>query len=199
MESNNNFPVEVYVCPYWSDSTKSCLSSKQGIYLPVPEHILTYCKTSQHPFCPQFEQQGTDLVEYKNGSRKVPDRRERKFADRRSRIAADRRKYTRISGSYPFQIAGFQEDSNTASLLDMKATTVDLSAGGIRLQIHCDLPVNSKVSFSLNGSSSPPIRGIGQIKWCRSLEDTSVYHAGIVFTDDVSSRAVRRYLGNPLS
>lgn len=190
MESKNNIPVEVYVCPYWSDSTRSCLNSKQGLYLPVPEHILTYCKTSNHPSCPQFEQQPMDLLEYKNGSRKVPDRRERK--------SVDRRKYTRISGSYPLQIAGLQEDSNTASLFDTKVTTVDLSAGGIGLQVHRDLPVNSMVSFSLNGSSGRPIRGIGQIKWCRSLEDSSGYHAGIVFTDDVSSGVVRRYLGNPL-
>jgi hypothetical protein len=191
MESNNNFPVEVYVCPHWSDSTKSCLSSKQGLYLPVPEHILTYCKTSNHSFCPQFEQQSTDLPEYKNGSEKV--------ADRRERTSADRRKYTRISGSYPFRIAGLQEDSNTASLLDTKVTTVNLSAGGMRLQIPCDLPVNSMVSFSLNGSSGPPIQGIGQIKWCRSFEDSPVYHAGIVFTDNVSSGVVSCYLGNPLS
>jgi hypothetical protein len=199
MESNNNIPVEVYICPYWSDSTKSCLSSKQGLYLPVPEHILTYCNTSNHPFCPQFEQKGTDLPENKNGSGKVPDRRERKFADRRDRKETDRRRCARISGSYPLRLAGLQEDGKITSLLDKKVTTVDLSAGGIRLQTHCDLPVNSMVSFSLNGTSGPPIQGIGQIKWCRSLEDGSVYHAGIVFTDGSTSGAVRRYLGGPLA
>ena len=196
MESKDNIPVEIYVCPYWSDATKSCLSSKQGLYLPVPEHILTYCKTSNHPFCPQFEQQDTKLPEYQNGSGKVPDRRERKFADRRDRRAADRRECARVSGSYPLKLAGLQEDGNATSLLDTKATTVDLSAGGIRLQGHCELPVNSMVSFSLNGTSGPPIQGIGQIKWCRPLEDGSVYHAGIVFTDGSTSGAVRRYLGN---
>ena len=199
MESQDNSSKETHVCPYWSASTKSCLASKQGLYLPVPEHILTYCKTSNHPFCSQFELQETDLVEYKNGSVKVVDRRERTVVDRRSRIAADRRESARIAGRYPLQLAGLQEDGNTGdttSLLDSKATTVDLSAGGIRLQTHCELAVNSMVSFSLNGSSGPPVQGIGQIKWCRSLEDGSVYHAGIVFTDGATSGAMRRYLGS---
>jgi hypothetical protein len=191
MESHNNIPVKVCVCPYWSESTKSCLSSKQGLYLPVPDHIHTYCRTGNHPFCPQFEQQDTDLLEYQNGSGKVADRRERKEADRRG--------CARISGSYSLQLAELQEDDNSTSLLDKKATTVDLSVGGIRLQTHCELPVNSMVSFSLNGTSDAPVQGIGQVKWCRSLDDGSVYHAGIVFTDSSISGAMRRYLGNSLT
>lgn len=200
MESHNNVPVKVYVCPYWSDSTKSCLVSKQGLYLPVPEHIHTYCRTGNHLFCPQFEQQDADLPEYNNDSGKVADRRERKVvADRRDRKAADRRECARISGSYSLQLSGLQEDGNTSFLLDKKATTVDLSVGGIRLQTHCELPVNSMVSFFLNSASGPPVQGIGQIKWCRSLEDDSVYHAGIVFTDGFTSGAMRRYLGSSLA
>ena len=191
MNSHNNIPVKVHVCPYWSDSTKSCLISKQGLYLPVPDHIHTYCRTGNHPFCPQFEQQGASLPEYQNGSGKVVDRRERK--------EEDRRKCTRISGSYSLQLAGLQEDGNTTSLLDKKATTVDLSAGGIRLQTHSELPVNSMVSFSLNSASGPPVQGIGQIKWCRSLMDSSVFHAGIVFSDGSTSGAMRRYLGSSLT
>ncbi len=184
MESRNNCTVEVQVCPYWSDSTKSCLVNKEGLYLPVSEHIHTYCRTSNYPSCPQFEQQGTALQENQNGSGKV----------------ADRRECLRISCSYSLQLAGLQKDGHTTSLLDKQATTVDLSLGGIRLQTHCELPVNSMVSFSMNGDSGgPPVQGIGQIKWCRPVEDTSVYHAGIVFTESSTSGAMRRYLGISLS
>lgn len=200
MESHNNVPAKVFVCPYWSNSTKSCLVSKQGLYLPVPEHINTYCRTGNHLSCPQFEQQDADLPEYKNDSGKVADRRERKVvADRRDRKAADRRECARITGSYSLQLAGLKEDGNTTFLLDKKATTVDLSVGGIRLQTHCELPVNSMVSFSLNGASGPPVQGIGQIKWCRSLTGSSVFHAGIVFSDGSTSGAMRRYLGSSLN
>ncbi len=200
MESRNNCTIKVQVCPYWSDSTKSCLVNKEGLYLPVSEHIHTYCRTSNYPSCPQFEQQGTALQENQNGSGKVADRRECIVVDRREIRETDRRGSVRISGSYSLQLAGLQKDGHTTSLLDKQATTVDLSLGGIRLQTHCELPVNSMVSFSMNGDSGgPPVQGIGQIRWCRPVEDTSVYHAGIVFTESSTSGAMRRYLGISLS
>ena len=191
MKFRNNFPVAGHVCPYWSDSTKSCLISKKGLYLPVSDHINTYCRTDNYLLCSQFEEQGAGLPEYQNGSGKVVDRRKRKVADRRESA--------RILGNYLLQLAGLQENGNTSFLLDKKATTVDLSAGGIRLKTSCELSVDSMVSFSLNDDSGPPIQGIGQIRWCRLIEDGSVYHAGIVFTDGSTSGAVRRYLGSFLT
>ena len=186
MKSHGNTPIEAHVCPYWLDATKSCLISKQGLYLPVTEHILTYCRTGNHLFCAQFEQQVAGLPEHQNGSAKVVDRRQRK--------ESDRRESARIFGSHSLQLTEIQDGDSPPSSLDKNATTIDLSAGGIRLQTHCELPVDSMVSFSMNGASGPPVQGIGRIKWCRPMEDGSVYQAGLVFTDGSTSGAMRRYL-----
>lgn len=191
MESQNKIPVKAYVCPYWLDTTKSCLISKQGLYLPVSEHIQTYCRTGNHLFCPQFEQQVAGLPGYQSGSGKVTDRRQGKESDRRENA--------RISGSHSLKLTELKEDGNATSLIDKNATTIDLSVGGIRLQTHCDLLVDSMVSFSMNGASGPPVQGIGRIKWCRPLDDGSVYHAGLVFIDGSTSGAMRRYLDSSLT
>ena len=166
-------------CPYWSISNRSCLYGKGGIYLPVTEHIHTYCQTPNYLSCPQLE--GQPFA----GSLGLP---KDEFQNRRG--------YKRVPGRFVLRLLGRIKDEDLVSVLDDQACTVDISPGGIRFESFREVPVDSLVSFSLVADSfEDPLEGVGRVKWCISLENAHVFHAGIAFTDTSVPSAVRNRLG----
>ena len=178
MASTPNVPAEIVTCPYWLVSIKSCLICKKGLFLPVSEYISIYCRTENYSLCPRYEQYGADRIEYKTGSGKV----------------ADRRKSARIFSSFSLRYTGLERDSTHTALLERQATTVDLSFGGLRFQGPHEPPVGSMVSFFLNDYPGSPVRGVGQVKWSRPLNDSTGFDAGMTFTEGSTSGSVRRLI-----
>ena len=179
MGTRNKLAEEKVSCPYWSISSKNCLYSKGGLYLPVTEHIRTYCQTPNYLLCPQFEgkafTRSTGLL---------------------GEDAINRRDHERIPGRFAFKLSGCLKDDDLVPLLDDSASTVDISPGGIRFESYREIPVDALVSFSLIADSEDqPLEGIGRVKWCKSLDNAPVYHAGIAFTDKSVPSAVRNRLG----
>lgn len=167
-------------CHYWSISTRSCLYGKGGIYLPVSEHIQTYCQTSNYLSCPLLEGQSFA------SSSGLP---KEEFKDRRC--------YERVPGRFAFRLSDrIKGEEDLVSLLDDQSCTVDISPGGVRFESFREIPVDSLVSFSLVADSiDDPLEGVGLVKWCISLENAPVFHVGIAFVDTSVPYAVRSRLG----
>jgi hypothetical protein len=167
-------------CPHWSRKDQSCLLSHEGLYLPVKEHIGVYCEGGNFTSCTQYMGQALH-----SDTGEIVDNR------------LNRRKYRRVPGRFSFRLAERTDDSlELDKLIDDVATTVDLSPGGIRFESYRALPKGAEVFFSLNGEfSDPPLRGAGQVKWCHSLENAPLYHAGIAFSDKAVGTAIRDRLG----
>ena len=164
------------ICPSWSLSTRSCRASKSGLYLPVAEHVEIYCEGGGHQSCPQYIQQ-TFRAELGDGDH------------------ANRRHHRRVPGRFFTRLTERIDDSLDRPV-DGAAITVDLSAGGIRFELCQALTEGSEILFFLNGDfSDTPLHGTGQVKWCRSLDDAPLYHAGISFVDNSVAGAIGDRLG----
>ena len=168
------------VCPHWSRQDRSCLLSQGGLYLPVTEHVTVYCEGGNFTSCSQYMGQ----VLHSDTDASVDK-------------SMNRRKHRRVPGRFSFRLAERTGDAlELDKLIDDVATTVDLSAGGIRFESYRALSQGTEVFFSLNGNfSSPPLRGTGQVKWCRPLDNAPLYHAGISFSDKAIGAAISQRLG----
>lgn len=176
MGSRNSNSTCREVCPSWSFATKSCLSTKSGLYLPVAQHIEIYCEGGGYPSCPQFIKQAFSS-ELANGDK------------------ANRRHCRRVPGRFFTRLTERTNDA-LSRVVEDAAVTVDLSAGGIRFELCQSLAEGSEIEFSLDGDfSDTPLHGAGQVKWCRSLESAPLYHAGISFADKAIASAVSDRLG----
>jgi len=179
MGSSKDCSVVECSCPYWSISTRSCLYGKGGIYLPVIEHVQTYCQTLNYPSCPLLE--GQSFVNVQGMTKD-------EFLNRRG--------HERVPGRFALRVSGCLKDTDLVSLLDDQACTVDISPGGIRFESFREVTVDSLVSFSIVAESfDEPLQGVGRVKWCMSLENAPVFHAGIAFTDTSVPSTVRNRLG----
>jgi len=167
-------------CPHWSRQGQSCLLSQGGVYLPVMEHIGVYCEGGNFTSCAHYMEK---VLHADTGA----------AVDK----SQNRRKHRRVPARFSFRLTERTSDALALdNLVDNVATTVDLSSGGIRFESYRALPKGAEVSFALDGTfSNPPLYGTGQVKWCRSLDDAPLYHAGISFSDKVVGAAVRERLG----
>lgn len=163
-------------CPSWSLTSRSCLSSKSGLYLPVAEHVAIYCQGGGYSSCPQYIQQAyrDELADEQHGNR---------------------RHFRRVPGRF-FTRLTERTKSSLDRVIEDAAITVDLSAGGIRFELCQPLPEGTEILFSLNGDfSDTPLHGTGQVKWCRSLDNAHIFHAGISFVDQSIAGAIGDRLG----
>lgn len=169
------------VCPHWSPASRSCLLSRGGLYLPVSDHVETYCRTENYLSCPQFVSGGL-----------VVDA----AVDDSVATGAERRMYVRVPGRFLLRIAHHANGDSVDEVIDDSASTVDISLGGVRVESYRKLPVDSLVTFSLNGDFfSEPVKGVGRVTWCRSLEQAPLYHAGLAFEDVRLASMLEKRLG----
>ena len=165
-------------CPHWAADKRNCLLSQHGLYLPVQEHIDSYCEGGNFLSCSQY------IACVQTPEKAKPEE------------VVNQRRFPRIPARFSFRLAEHAGD-NLNWIIDDAATTVDLSPVGIRFECYRSLQQGKEVFFSLNGDfSDAPLRGSGEVKWCRSLENAPLYHAGIAFTDPDVARAVRKRLGS---
>ncbi len=168
------------ICPHWSLTGRNCMLCKEGLYLPVAEHVATYCQTGNYTSCPQFLEAliHGDLP----GSSPMVER--------------NRRRYDRIPARFSFRLSEFLAEESLENPIDDSASTVDLSPGGLRVESCRPLAVDSRVRFFLTGDSSDSsLGGTGRVRWCRSLDNAPLYHVGIAFADPSFSRKIRSRLG----
>ena len=159
-------------CFYWDERVKTCRSSAGGLFLPVQEHIATYCRTERHTACVYFRDVAPETLV---GSGDGKD---------------DRRRSSRVVGRYPFQISDVAINRDTMQQITIYASTIDFSLGGIRFETDHLVPVDTLVEFSLTGSySNVLMSGIGRVKWCHSRQESTHFHVGVAFTEKMVDKS----------
>ena len=173
-------------CPYWSkQNSHECKMTKGGLYIPMPEHVDMFCSKSYFVQCHQYLR-GCEIL--KETARKYG------FI-----VDGGRRKYRRVSERTTLTLSACNNSRNLLELLDDKASTVDLSLGGMCLESSKEIQQNSLVSFQFSSDFSiPNLSGIGEVKWCEPVDNSDYFQAGVAFADFELTQAIGSHLGLPM-
>lgn len=165
-------PLNKEICSHWDSVSLSCRQIKDGLFLPIEQHVITYCQSNHYPLCPHYQLLSADQSEVRKDA--VP--------------LCDRRRSNRLPCHH---IVHFSEISNCNPRMNRRsddAWTIDLSEHGIRLATRQLLPKDSTLSFILiAGETMTSIEGTGRVIWAEHFKNTTLFHAGIDFTSTLSS------------
>lgn len=169
-------------CPYWSAKTMKCKICSGGLFIPLNDHIETYCKTPSHEQCLQYS------MHLESDDQCID-----KTADRYK----NRRKYTRVATQRNVTLVQLINSKRIVTHHPIAASTIDMSMGGMR--IHTDRPLTSDSLMHL--SFEPPLGDnqnncIGQVAWCNKQIDEPGYQVGISFHDEQFIQTMGIFLGN---
>jgi len=169
------------ICPYWDLVTKQdCRMTKGGLYIPLPEHIEIYCSTTHFIQCHQYLR-GKELLSEAAAA-------ERFFED-------SRRRHRRIKERLPVSIIACDSMGKLLGDQPEDTSTLDLSIGGMCLKSKRKRQSDELLLLKLMPEESESaLTGIGKVKWCNSIEESSYYQVGIAFQTRETSRAIGRYL-----
>ena len=185
MASKENSEQKKLACPHFSAAKKCCLLNKGGLFIPVADHIQIYCQTCNFRSCQQ-------LLDYEAQLTKAE-----KDGDEKD---TNRRRYERTPGRYYMRLSEYKPNEMMEVPIDDYASTIDLSPGGMRLESNLSLEPDTLISFYMDESFSiKNLRGVGKVRWCRSLTNTPLYHAGLDFIDQKTSNKIREHLGLSVS
>jgi hypothetical protein len=158
-------------CPYWAASSRACLLVKEGLFLPLQQHVDVYCLSSRYPSCRHY----LLLAEAQNKT--IQERQEQTSA-------ISRRRSIRIPSHYSFRFSEITANDQLPGLQEDDAWTIDLSDHGIRFASRQWLTPDTVIRFFLIlDDSNGGIEKTGRVIWCEPLENMPLYHAGIAFPD----------------
>ena len=157
-----------------------CRVSKGGLFIPLDDHIETYCKTIDYPNCIQHtlhSQNRLKIVERANQNK-------------------NRRKFSRVDACYKITLVRLINTGAVVSHHSAFAETLDLSSGGMRLATNTPLKNDSVLKFSFGNDFPESVQeGIGQVAWCNKEIDNPGYQAGISFQNEQTIEAMDFFLG----
>jgi hypothetical protein len=168
------------ICPFWLEEDQCCSMFEEGIFLPGTEHIRIFCKHANYPSCTHY----------------VDSARLDSTGDA-GKNRSDKRRFERLPARFSLHLLEPAFDG-LERVVDDTALTVDISEVGLRFETRTPMQIGASLYFTLwQEPPSPLLHGSGRIKWCHSLENAPLYHAGISFTDETIARAVRTQLDLP--
>jgi hypothetical protein len=155
-------------CPHWSATSKTCMLVTDGLFLPVQEHILTYCTSTFYPSCRHYQLLATPQT----------------HAAPTDHLPVNRRRSVRIPRHHVFRFSEISPKDRIPTRRTQETWTIDLSQQGIRFASYRFLPPNTLIRFALEGEDTlcPPT-GEGRVVWSEPLENTPLFHAGIALVD----------------
>lgn len=144
-------------CIYWSQQKKECLLHRDGIFIPMPEHITHYCQKEFFHNCPHFF--------------------------RLNLLIEDRRHFGRQTYRYPVVIKKCGNHLEESEFLPLKtdARTLDIGMGGMSILSRQELPLTGFVSFTLSINTKYEFVGKGQIRWVNRTAKKKYTQLGISF------------------
>jgi len=155
-------------CPHWEPENRSCLLVKDGLFLPVEEHVATYCLSSQYTLCRHYELLAGEAER----------------AGRNATPPVNRRRSVRIPNRHFFRFSEITGSDQLPSIREDDAWTIDLSDHGIRFVTRQKLAPETAVRFVVDtGGTAKSLQGIGRVVWSEPLENTALFHAGIAFVE----------------
>ena len=156
-------------CPHWNTAGRLCLLSRDGLFLPVREHIADFCESAGHQRCPRF----------------------RAHADRVAR-AVNRRRSVRLPQRHLFRFSEISPTGPAAAATADEAWTLDLSDHGLRVATTCRLQPETAINYEVTGNGSPGRAGTGRVVWCQPLADTAFFEIGVALVDHPAPAAPPR-------
>jgi len=174
--SNNNSET----CPFWSVDSKKCRVCKDGLFIPLEDHIAAYCTSQDHHDCLQYSLHAPKSIKSDYNS-------EDNIQNRRQSL--------RIKITNQIELLKLIKSGEIVQQISEKAKTLDISKIGMRL--HTDIPLISDtvIQFSFNDKFPQALRtGAGLVEWCNKQIDAPGYQAGISFQSDRLIEAMDTFL-----
>ncbi len=179
MATRDLAPIET--CPFWSALSMKCRICKGGLFIPLDDHIETYCKTPDFPQCLQYS---------------LHPKKHLEIISKDNQSKSNRRKFVRVTACHKITLVRLVHSGVVVSHFSTFAKTLDLSAGGMRLTTSQPLVNDTVFQFSFDNFFPQNIhQGTGLVTWCNKDINTSGYQAGIAFQEDHVVAAMGLYLG----
>jgi len=154
-------------CPHWAAVSKTCMLVKEGLFLPVLEHIAAYCTSQHYPSCQYYQRLASEQHE--------------PMTDDRCPI--NRRRSVRVPQYHLFRFSELHPHTRTPQNRLEETWTIDVSEHGLRFASYHHLQPDTLISFSIEGSNGDDTsRGEARVIWSEPLENTPLFHAGIAFS-----------------
>lgn len=168
-------------CPFWSERSLKCRLCDNGLFIPLDDHIEVYCKTPEYPLCLQYNMSADSHSQLQKNTQPP---------------VANRRTHLRVANNYRVTLVRLTDTGQLANHYSLKASTLDLSMGGMRLRTTEPLVNDTRISFAFDDSFPEELQsGTARIKWCSRQVNTDEYQAGLAFESAESVEAMGMYLG----
>jgi hypothetical protein len=165
-------------CPHWDSPSHTCQLIEVGLFLPVEQHVVSFCLSSHYPSCRHYQLLAT--LDNTSGRVDTPP--------------VNRRRSIRIPSHHVFRFSEITGRDHLPGVREDDAWTIDLSEHGIRFATRQVLTADTALRFSLDvDETATKIEGIGRVIWSVPLANTPLFHAGIVFTERFVSSLPPRY------
>lgn len=107
----------------------------------------------------------------------------------------NRRKYRRHPSVHQVTLVKMIKSNEVVTHLSAGASTLDISKGGMRLNLSKPLSDDTIIQFSFEESLPEALReGTGQVQWCNKQVDDTGYEVGIAFQEDHLIKTMGLYL-----
>ena len=153
-------PEAPCLCPHWNAEGRLCLLARDGLFVPVPQHVATFCASSGHLRCPRFQARARSMTR-----------------------AVNRRRSVRLPERHLFRFSEISPAEPASSATADEAWTLDLSDHGLRVATTCQLRPETAINFEVTGNGSPGRAGTGRVIWCQPLADTAFFEMGVALVD----------------
>ena len=168
-------------CPYWEKDAKKCKICNTGLFIPLDDHIEVYCKTQNYPQCLQYSlNQGNHL----------------EIQGKTKGQGKNRRQHMRVPSRNQVTLVKLINTNKVVNHRTTMAETIDLSRGGMRLNLDTPLPHDTVIQFAFDDNFPSTFHNaMGQIEWCNKQIDEPGYQVGVSFKEDRLVRAMDHFLG----
>ncbi len=176
-------PCSKTSCPFWECESGKCSLCHSGLFIPLDDHINTYCTTSNYVRCLQF----------KLGREKSPEN----FAASQlpEGIWANRRQYSRYKTEQQITFVRLVKTGEVVQHISTPARTVDMSKGGMKLAVDTALEKLSTIHFTFAPPFSEHICDLpARVSWCAKPDGIDQYHIGLEFKDQKSLSAIDEFM-----
>ena len=159
--------AKLLCCPYWSASNGACLLIRDGLFLPIEQHVAAYCRTDRFPSCRHY----LVLADSQTNARQEQGQ------------PNNRRFSGRIASHHTFRFSEITNNTTMGERQEERSWTIDLSGKGICFASNHPMPPETPLAFSLESDTlSPNLEGTGRVIWCKRLDNTPFFQAGMAFT-----------------
>lgn len=173
--------VQHKICLYWSQERGECTLTKRGLFIPTQDHIEIYCTSSQFYKCHHYIS-GRELIEQEK-------------LDYSQSYGDNRRFFQRKEGRYSVKLESCDSSGVPTGNFHTEAQTIDLSAGGMRIETPSEIPQSSLIAFRFGAEFFiPDFAGFGEIRWSDN-NGSQKFLSGLSFVENRVKRAIGAHIG----